>query len=384
LQKTRENKKNAITDENFNLAGELKKKEKEIKTEIKAVKKEKLNQKQKDLPKVDGAHIAHILSSRLSVDQDSLLSSDWDRIKQTMKNLEKHIIGQNHVLEKIKQKLHQAHLGLSDEHKPLASFLFAGPSGVGKTYTAKLLAKELYNDEKALLRLDMSEFSESHSTSKLLGSPAGYIGHQERNKFIENIRKRPYSVVLFDEFDKAHPDVRKLLLQILDDGQITDSTGKKLMFNHSVIILTTNVGADLYKNKSIGFGNTTEEKQILPEKHKEIHNSIKQSFGDAILSRLNSVCIFNRLSQKDIEQIVQKRINLLNEKLKNNKKIELLVDNNVLKILAEKNYSEDHGAREIEQKITYIIQELLVEKIEKDNKQNKYLLKMKGKKFQLV
>ncbi|MCF6276760.1 MAG: ATP-dependent Clp protease ATP-binding subunit [Candidatus Magasanikbacteria bacterium] len=383
LSDLKEEKSKAISQEKFKLAGELKKSEKDIKVKIKKLKKQKFNKKTGNLPKVEVGHIAEVLSARLNIEKENLLADDWQRVEKTSKQLNQHIKGQTHVVEEIKQKLSQSYLGLGNKNKPLASFLFVGPSGVGKTYTAKILAQTLYNNKKSLIKLDMSEFSESHSISKILGSPAGYVGHDSRNKFTEAIKKRPYSVVLFDEFDKAHPDVRKLLLQILDEGEITDSSGKKVKFNHSIIILTSNVGAELYKNTEIGFGKNV-SKTLDEEKRRRIHNKVKKSFGGDVLSRLNSVCIFNQLSQKNIEQIIEKQIIDINKKLQDKRKINLVVSRGALKELAKNKYSEDFGARDIERKVTQTIQELLINALNKKTEQDTYSLQISEGKYELV
>ena len=376
-------KHKAISQEKFTLAGELKTKEKETKQKIKKLKKQKFNQKSENLPNIEAEHIASVLSSRLNIEKENLLADDWQRIEKTAKQLNQHIKGQEHVIEEIKQKLNQSYLGLGNKNKPLASFLFVGPSGVGKTHTAKMLAKTLYNNDKSLIKLDMSEFSESHSISKILGSPAGYVGHDNRNKFTESVQKRPYSVILFDEFDKAHPDVRKLLLQILDEGEITDSSGKKVRFNHSIIILTSNVGSELYKNTEIGFGKNLTE-TLNEARKKEIHNKIKSSFGGDVLSRLNSICIFNQLSQKNIEQIIEKQILCINKKLQDKQKINVVVSRGALKELAKNKYIEEFGARDIEQRVTQTIQELLIDVLNKKTNQDTYSLKISEGKYELV
>ena len=259
--------------------------------------------------------------------------------------------------------------------------LFAGPSGVGKTELAKILARELYHDEKALVKLDMSEFSEGHSTSKLLGSPAGYVGHKERNRFTDEIRKRPYCVVLFDEIDKAHKDVTKLLLQILDEGQLTDSAGKKTHFNHAVIILTTNLGAELFKSHGIGFDKTEKNTR---DRDKSILSKLKEELSTALISRLDNVSIFNSLSEIDVKNIIEKNLKNINTKLKERNKINIKATDKILSDLAYDTFSAEDGARNVEKILQDVIQETVLEILKKKQKKQTYTLNKKSGVYKLI
>ena len=255
---------------------------------------------------VTNRDIASVLAARIQLDPERLLRHESDYLPEVEKELKKNIIGQDEVIGELIRGLRQAYLGLGNKRKPLASFLFAGPSGVGKTALCKALAQSLYHDAKALLKLDMTEFAESHSVSKLLGSPAGYIGYKERNRFTEELKKRPYAVLVFDEYDKAHPDVQKLLFQILDEGELTDSQGKKVYFHHAIIILTTNVGAELYESGGIGFSSVgkTHTKTLDSVTKEHILHKLKDYFGASLLGRVGHTLLFRPLDATDRAQIV--------------------------------------------------------------------------------
>ncbi|MDD2656115.1 MAG: AAA family ATPase, partial [Patescibacteria group bacterium] len=236
----------------------------------------------------------------------------------------------------------------------------------------KNLAEELYHDSKALIKLDMSEFSEGHSVSKILGSPAGYIGYKDRNPFMEQLKKRPYSVILLDEIDKAHKDVSKLLLQMLDEGTLSDNQGKKIKLNHSVIVMTTNVGSELYKKQNFGFGEVLTEKQKNLEK--QIEGKLKEQLDEAILSRISNIVMFNALVKDDIAKITERQIMAISKHLQETQKIAITSDEKALeKLIAQIKY-EDYGARNVSNHVADIIQDLLIDNLKNKKKKTKYIL----------
>ncbi|OIO20523.1 MAG: hypothetical protein AUJ23_00180 [Candidatus Magasanikbacteria bacterium CG1_02_32_51] len=371
-----EQKLNELTEQkNFAIAEEKLKEAIKIKKQIdqleKQIEKTKANHN-KNIPlvKVTPEHIRHIVSQKMHIDKSILEKNEWEILDSLEINLNKNIIGQEEQIKKIVRTFKSASLGLHKD-KPFASLLFVGPSGVGKTELAKQIAQELYHDEKAFVKLDMSEFSEGHSVSKLLGSPAGYIGYKDRNPFVEQIKKRPYSVIIFDEIDKAHKDVSKLLLQILDEGTLTDNQGKKIKLKHNIIIMTTNIGSELYKNKSIGFGGQkTEDNKNL---EKNIQNKLKEQLDDALLSRISNIIIFNTLNKNDIEKITEKQIAEISVHLQKTRKITLSSDKQAIENLISQIKYEDYGARNITQIVADTVQNLLIENL-KNKKKNKYTL----------
>lgn len=331
-------------------------------------------------PAVTKEHVRDVLAKKMHIDRQILSENEWERLKTLQTRLHQHIIGQDEVLTEVVETLKMAELGIRDTKKPYASFLFTGPSGVGKTELAKQLAAELYHDEKAFIRLDMGEFSEGNSTAKLLGSPAGYIGYKDRNPFLEKLKLRPYSVLLFDEIDKAHPDIMKLLLQILDEGEISDTNGKKVRLSHSIIILTSNIGAELYKSHGIGFGEGN--KDVI--KHREsliktITHKLKESLSAALMSRINTICVFNQLTEANVRDIIAKHIMKLSSVLKESQHITIVPDKDVLEALAKETRDKDLGARNIERKLERIIEELVIQVLTKKSAQNTASIGRQGK-----
>ncbi|MFA7315104.1 MAG: ATP-dependent Clp protease ATP-binding subunit [Candidatus Magasanikbacteria bacterium] len=362
-----EQKNFAIAEEKLKEAIKIKKQIDQLEKQIEKAKSN--HTKNIPLSKVSPEHIRYIVSQKMHIDKSILDKNEWEILDSLEDNLNKNIIGQTSQIKKLVRTFKSASLGLH-KNKPFASLLFVGPSGVGKTELAKHIAQELYHDDKAFIKLDMSEFSEGHSVSKLLGSPAGYIGYKDRNPFIEQIKKRPYSVIIFDEIDKAHKDVSKLLLQILDEGTLADNQGKKIKLKHSVVIMTTNIGSELYKNKGIGFDGQNEEAKNL---EKNIQNKLKEQLDDAILSRISNIIIFNTLNKDDIAKITEKQINEISTHLQETRKITLSSDKQALEKLISQIKYEDYGARNIAQVVADTIQDLLVENL-KNKKKNKYTL----------
>ncbi|MDP2692040.1 MAG: ATP-dependent Clp protease ATP-binding subunit [bacterium] len=376
LEKIQNSKEDAIKIENFDLACDLKEGEKKLIDKIQLLKKQLTKEKKPIRKKVNSTDIAKILSQKVNIPIEFLLSNEWDRLEKLNQNLKTHIIGQDFVVDKLSQALSQSYIRLSNSKKPFASFLFAGPSGVGKTEMAKVLARELFMDERALIRLDMSEFAEAHSVSKLLGSPAGYVGYKERNRFTDDLKKKPYAVILFDEFDKAHSDVQKLLLQILDEGELTDGQGKKIHLRHSIIVLTTNVGSDLYKSAGIGFGgNTKNTKLNLSE---EVHNSVisklKEELGNSLFSRIQTTCLFSPLSPDHVKKIIEKNLKILSQELQIKQAFKITPDDIAITELATIAYSDDTGVRNADNVIQDCIYNLIVNILKQQERKNEYIL----------
>jgi ATP-dependent Clp protease ATP-binding subunit ClpC len=359
LRKLEQKRDDAYTDKERAIKAEKLEEAMAIKTEISKIesalaklKKTILKtqpKQEKEMPLVTEHTIATLLGKRLHIEPNLLLQNEFERLSTLKETLKTNIIGQDLTIDSITKTLQQAYLNTNHTRKgPRASLLFAGPSGVGKTKLASVLAKTLFFDEAALLRMDMSEFSEAHGVSKLLGSPAGYIGYKERNRFLDALSKRPQCVVLFDEFDKAHGDVKKLLYQILDDGILTDSGGKKYSFKHTIVILTTNIGAELYTNHGVGF--TQQEKQQT-QTQTRVQAKLKEELGSAFLGRLSTTCIFSPLTKEDIVRIIQKQLTDLNTTINSKHTLSLSLDHTALETLISNTPISETGARLIERSI---------------------------------
>ncbi|PLX26127.1 hypothetical protein C0581_04945 [Candidatus Parcubacteria bacterium] len=378
-----EEKDKAISQERLKDALELKKKIEKLDTQITDLSKTTQNKTKKKL-RVTEQHVRSVLSKKMHIDETILSQNEWENLKTLEKRLSKHIVGQKQTIQEVIASLKRAELGIQNQNKPFGSFLFVGPSGVGKTELTKRLAEELYHDKQALIKLDMGEFSESHSVSKILGSPAGYIGYKDRNPFIEKLKKRPYCVLLFDEIDKAHPDVSKLLLQILDEGEISDSNGRKISLKHTTIILTTNVGNELFKSQGIGFDNETHENRDVDTNFtKNIHNKLKETLGNALLSRLGTICVFNTLGKKDIEKIIKQHIDRVSKHFKKTQKFSITADASALKSITKETSNIDLGARNIEKKVQELLHELAVETLQDKTKKEAYKLSYRDNTYSL-
>ncbi len=374
-------KEQVILKEDYTVAMNVKKQEELLQKELDALKKDIADITPQQKKHVTKLHIARVVASRLHIDVDHILKDGMRRLADMQHVLSELILGQEHVIQDVGTALEQATLGIGSTKGPFASLLFAGPSGVGKTELAKQLAKQLYLSEDALIRLDMSEFAEQHGISKLLGSPAGYVGHKERNRFIDEIKKRPYAVVLFDEIDKAHPDVIRLLLQILDEGHITDSTGTRISFTHATIILTTNIGASLYRSSGIGFDDTIEVQRTRVEQ--AIHGQLKEHFGPELLGRLDTVSIFSPLTEAIIKRIIKKHTAHIANTMQEKNGMTLKLEKNALEQLVKDGYNEEMGARMVEKTVEKTLTTLLTNVMKEKKKKRMYTIHNNGTSYSL-
>jgi ATP-dependent Clp protease ATP-binding subunit ClpB len=288
--------------------------------------------------------IAEVVARWTGIPFTKMLEEEREKLKRMEEELGKRVIGQSEAISKIANSVRRSRAGISDPNRPIGSFIFLGPTGVGKTELTKALAQFMFNDEKALIRVDMSEYMERHSVSKLIGSPPGYVGYEESGQLTEAIRHRPYAVVLFDEIEKAHPEVFNALLQVLDDGHLTDAKGRKVNFKNTIIIMTSNLGSQyIEKMESIGFSNKTESQDYSQAKDKVL-DSLKAHFRPEFLNRVDEIIIFEVLSREVIRQIVDIRIQVVKDRLAN-KEISLEISPAALEYLAKEGYDPHYGAR---------------------------------------
>jgi ATP-dependent Clp protease ATP-binding subunit ClpB len=299
--------------------------------------------------------VATIVARWTHIPVSKMLKSEMDRLKDMETNLKQRVIGQEEAIAAVSNALRRSRAGISEEKKPIGSFIFLGPTGVGKTELAKALAEFMFDKEDAMIRVDMSEYMEKHSVSKMIGSPPGYIGHDESGQLTERIRKHPYSVVLFDEIEKAHPDIFNLLLQILDDGHVTDSKGRKVNFKNTIIIMTSNIGSDiiLHANKQpdIGFNGTNGTNEEGNQARKRVMAILQEQFRPEFLNRIDEIIFFHSLTEQNIESIVQLQIDELAKRLTAQRGITITVTKKAKQWLGQKGYDPQYGARPLKRLI---------------------------------
>lgn len=306
--------------------------------------------------------IAEVVARWTGVPLTKMLEEEREKLMHMSEELHKRVIGQNEAIDKIAHVVRRNRAGISDPNRPIGSFLFLGPTGVGKTELTKTLAQFMFNDEKALIRVDMSEYMERHSISKLIGSPPGYVGHDESGQLTEAVRHRPYSVILFDEVEKAHPEVFNVLLQVLDDGRLTDSKGRVVNFKNTIIVMTSNIGSQyIQKMEQIGFHNSTKEEEYVHTKDK-VMDSLKDFFRPEFLNRIDEIIVFDILSPEAIKQIVTLRTNAILSRL-TEKGITVNVSDEALSHLAKEGYNPQYGARPLNRLIQTKILNPIAEKI---------------------
>jgi ATP-dependent Clp protease ATP-binding subunit ClpC len=356
-----------VHSEQYEEASKLRDAEEAITKEIIDGKKKIKDKIRKERISVHVNDIAQTIALHTNIPQEKIIQDTSTHIVNAKKILSKKIIGQDHVVEKITDTIVRSLSGISNEHRPNGSFLFLGTTGVGKTFTAQTLAHEIYNSKNALIRVDMSELMEKHHTSKLLGAPAGYIGYGEGGTLTEKVRNNPHSIVLFDEIEKAHPDVFNILLQILEDGVLTDASGREIDFKNTIIVLTSNIGsASIANDKNLGFHRGKNLDTATTSK--KITATTKEILPPELLSRLDHVIVFNKLLQKDIKKIAHIELNTLKKRLKN-KGIDLHFSAQVTTHIAQKAFEKDHGARGVRQYIQEKIEGMIAQHIitNKDN-----------------
>jgi ATP-dependent Clp protease ATP-binding subunit ClpB len=306
--------------------------------------------------------VAKVVARWTGIPVNKMLQDEIKRLSDAETELSDEVVGQDEAIKAIANALRRSRAGINEEKKPIGSFLFVGPTGVGKTELAKALARFMFDDEKALIRLDMSEFMEKHSVAKLIGSPPGYIGHDEGGQLTDKVRRHPYSVVLFDEIEKAHNDTFNMLLQILDDGRLTDSKGRTINFKNTIVIMTSNLGNEIIKQYSIGFSDASDRNQAAKmrteEMKEKIDNILKNHFKLEFLNRIDEIVLFKSLTPEALEKIVHLELEKVAKRL-GNKNISLKISPKVKKLLAEKGYDITYGARPLKRIIqTMILDEL--------------------------
>eukprot|EP00850_Spirogloea_muscicola_P021447 SM000249S08258 [mRNA] locus=s249:24229:30309:- [translate_table: standard] len=360
-----------VRNQDFEKAGEMRDKEMELRAQINAlVSKDKEKNKAEEEsgdsgPVVTEAHIAHIVCMWTGIPVDKVSSDESSRLLKMEENLHQRLIGQEEAVRAISRAIRRARVGLKNPNRPVASFIFSGPTGVGKSELAKSLAAYYYGSEEAMIRLDMSEFMERHTVSKLIGSPPGYVGYQEGGQLTEAVRRRPYTVVLFDEIEKAHPDVFNMMLQILEDGRLTDSKGRTVDFKNTLLIMTSNVGSSVIEKGGggIGFQLDYDEKDTSYNRIKSLVNEeLKQYFRPEFLNRLDEIIVFRQLTKLEVKEIADLMLKEVFERLKK-KEINLEVTERFKDRVVDEGYSPSYGARPLRRAIMRLLEDNLAERL---------------------
>ena len=355
-------KRTAINNQDFEKAASLRDEEKKLTDELNKQRKLWAAKNIKDI-KINYEDIADVVSQWTGIPVKKLQGDESERLLNMEEILHKRVIGQEPAVEALSKAIRRSRVGLKDPKKPIGSFIFLGPTGVGKTELSKALAEAMFGDEDAMIRIDMSEYMEKHSVSKMIGSPPGYVGFDDGGQLTERVRRKPYSVILFDEIEKAHPDVFNILLQILDDGRLTDAKGRTVDFKNTVVIMTSNVGAStIKKQKTLGFAtNASDEEKDEYEKMKEnVLNELKKTFRPEFLNRIDEIIVFHSLNKEHIKQIVSLMINNLSKRL-DEMNIHIKVDEKAMDILADAGFDPVYGARPLQREIRRRIEDKLSE-----------------------
>ena len=364
IQEILQEKEGAIKSGNLTLAKEYQQKQKEAEAKLEQLHAKEEKKSRRRSGKVDEKAVASIVSDWTKIPVQRLTEGETRRLAQLEKELHKRVIGQEEAVHAVSQAVKRGRVGLKDPNRPIGSFLFLGPTGVGKTELSKALAQAVFGSEQAMIRVDMSEYMEKHSVSKLIGSPPGYVGYDEGGQLSEKVRRNPYSVILFDEIEKAHPDVFNILLQVLDDGHITDAHGRKVDFKQTIIIMTSNAGAQaIVEPKQLGFISTKDEKKDYEKMKSVVMEEVRRLFKPEFLNRIDEIMVFHTLNKEEIRKIVTLLLKSLEERCMEQMDIRLNVTNSAVDYLAEAGFDAKYGARPLRRAIQSKIEDRLANEL---------------------
>ena len=362
LAEMEKEKEAAIKIEEFEKAAEIKRAQDALRAQWKEAKKEWENNHENQAQVVTREEVAEVVSVWTGVPLQSLQEEESQRLLHLEDTLHQRVIGQSEAVKALAKAIRRGRVGLKDPNRPIGSFLFLGPTGVGKTELSKALAEALFGDEDAMIRIDMSEYMEKHSVSRMVGSPPGYVGYEEGGQLSEKVRRNPYSVVLFDEIEKASPDVFNVLLQVLDDGHITDGQGRKVDFKNTVIIMTSNAGArSIVEPKRVGFTSMETEEQSYQNMKKNVMEEVRHIFKPEFLNRIDDMIVFHSLTQEDILEIVKLMTKTVSKRIKENMDITVTFTDKALEKIAEEGYDKAFGARPLRRAIQSRIEDAFAE-----------------------
>ncbi len=366
IEKVSKEKEEAIATQNFEKAAKLRDNEKAKKQKLEEEQAKWKEDNTKKVMVLSKEDIAHVIASWTGIPVSKITETENEKLKHLEENLHKRVVGQDEAVSAVSKAIRRGRVGLTDPNRPTGSFLFLGPTGVGKTELAKALAEAMFGNEDSMIRVDMSEFMESHSVAKLIGSPPGYVGYDEGGQLTEKVRRKPYSVILFDEVEKAHPDVMNMLLQILEDGRLTDSQGRTVNFKNTVIIMTSNVGAKFITDKNkLGFSGGNEEenkKQEYEDIKKEVMGELKKQFRPELINRIDDIIVFHKLENEDVKKIIEIMLSQVTKRLEK-QDIKIEIDNSVKDLIAKKGVDNNYGARPLRRAIQNMLEDKIAEAI---------------------
>ena len=357
-------KEQAIKNEAYEKAGDIKKRQQKKREKIEKIREKWQKEKTSRKLTVSESEIADVVSGWTKIPVRKLAEEESERLRKLESILHERVVGQEEAVTAVAKAIRRGRVGLKDPKRPIGSFLFLGPTGVGKTELCKALAEAMFGTENALIRVDMSEYMEKHSVSKMIGSPPGYVGYEEGGQLSEKVRRNPYSVILFDEIEKAHPDVFNILLQVLDDGHITDAQGRKIDFKNTVIIMTSNAGAEnIISPKRLGFASNDDAKERYRFMKERVMEEVKRMFKPEFLNRIDEIIVFHQLSQDHMKEIVDIMLKGICRRTLTQMNLKLTVDDSAKTFLVEKGYDEKYGARPLRRAIQNLLEDGLAEAV---------------------
>ncbi|MAM18723.1 MAG: Clp protease ClpC, partial [Gramella sp.] len=368
LEEVRENKNSVVKKQKYEEAAKLRDDEKNLEKELTIAQEKWEEESKKHKETVSEESVADVISMMTGIPVNRIAQTESNKLVELPKKIKGKVIGQDEAVGKVVKAIQRNRAGLKDPNKPIGSFIFLGQTGVGKTQLAKVLAKELFDNTDALIRIDMSEYMEKFAVSRLIGAPPGYVGYEEGGQLTEKVRRKPYAVVLLDEVEKAHPDVFNMLLQVLDDGYLTDSLGRKIDFRNTIIIMTSNIGARKLKDfgQGVGFGTTAQKSQVDDNARSVIENALKKAFAPEFLNRIDDVVIFNSLEREDIHKIIDIELAKLYDRI-DGLGYNLILTDKAKDFIAEKGFDKQYGARPLNRAIQKYIEDALAEEIISSN-----------------
>ncbi len=364
LESVYEQKEKALIQGNMELVQELVRKEKDLESGLQKEEKKKQKKQKKENDTIRASHIAEVVAKWTNIPVQQMQEAEVDRLKRLEEILHERVVGQEEAVQAVSRAVRRGRIGLKDPKRPIGSFLFLGPTGVGKTELSKALAEAVFGSEKDMIRVDMSEYMEKQSVSKMIGSPPGYVGYEEGGQLSEKVRQKPYSVLLFDEIEKAHPDVFNMLLQVLEDGHITDAHGRKVDFKNTIIIMTSNAGANrIISPKQLGFGQKVSEEENHKKMKEGVMEEVKHIFKPEFINRVDEMIVFHALNQENIRSITDILVDNFIKRVREQMHMELHIKDEVVDFVSKKGFDKDYGARPIRRAIQTEIEDVLAEAV---------------------